>query len=309
MNMQKNATPSTLLLVDGTALAYRAFFAVRHLSAPDGHAVNCLFGFVRILHHLFEAFAPDRALVAFDGGSPAFRLEKCPDYKGQRAPMPDDLRAQLPLLDDFLDAAGIPHCRIPNQEADDILATAATDGEAHGWNVRIATSDKDLMQLVTPSVHLVSPAKDLSILDPPAVEAKTGVRPDQIVHWLALIGDVADNIPGVPGIGPVTASKLLAQHQTLDGIYAAISTLAPPSLRSKLADARPRTDTNVLLMTLDRHVPGVPAIADLPPPVPTTSNLLSAFYARHALQAFAAERLFFPPLPPPPPAPTQLSLF
>ena len=309
MNTPQSDKSSTLLLVDGTAVAYRAFFAVRHLSAPDGHAVNCVFGFIRALRHLFDAFAPDRALVAFDGGSPAFRLDNCPDYKGQRAPMPDDLRSQLPLLDDFLDAAGIPRCRIPHQEADDILATAATDAESHGWNVRIATSDKDLMQLVTPSVHLVSPCKDLAILDPPAVEAKTGVRPDQIVHWLALIGDVADNIPGVPGIGPVTASKLLAQHQTLDGIYAALPTLAPPSLRSKLADARPRTDTNIVLMTLDRHVPGVPALADLPPPVPASSAPLTAFYDRHALHAFAAERLFFPPRPPPPPAPTQLSLF
>ncbi|MBQ9345668.1 MAG: hypothetical protein IJT88_10705 [Kiritimatiellae bacterium] len=298
-----------LLLVDGTGVAYRAFFAVKHLSAPDGHPTNCLFGFVRLLDHLAKALHPDRMVVAFDGGSPASRLEKCPAYKAQRPHMPDDLRCQFPLLDDFLDAAGIPRCLIPHQEADDVLATLATDAAAHDWTVRIATSDKDLMQLVTPAIHLVSPSKDLAVLDPAAVQAKTGVAPSQIVEWLALIGDVADNIPGVPGIGPVTASRLLADHGTLEAVYAALPTLTPPGLRAKLVDARERTDINLALMTLDRHVPGVPAAATLPPPVPPSEDALVAFYRRHNLNSFVSERLFLSPPPPAPPAPTQLSLF
>lgn len=300
---------STLLLVDGTAVAYRAFFAVKNLSAPDGHPTNALFGFVRLLKNLADAIQPDKIVVTFDGGSPAHRLEKCPAYKGQRAPMPDDLRSQLPLLDDFLDHAGIPHFRIPSQEADDVLATLADDAAQKGWSVRIATSDKDLMQLVTPAIHLVAPSKDLAVLDPPAVKTRTGVEPSQIVHWLALIGDVADNIPGVTGIGPATAAKLLAEYGTLDAVYAALPSFSSASLRAKLENARPVTDLNIDLMTLDRHVPGLPPIESIPPHASPSPDALKDFYRLHGLKSFAVEGLFCPPPPPPAPQPTQLSLF
>ena len=314
------APAPTLLLVDGTAVAYRAFFAVRSLTAPDGHPVNCLFGFVRLLDQLVAHVAPARTVVAFDGGSPACRLALCPDYKAQRAPMPPDLRSQLPLLNEFLALAGIPALRLDHEEADDVLGTLASRAAADGWQVRIATADKDLMQLVSPSVTLLAQSKDLETTDAARVRAKTGVDPSQIVEWLALVGDTADNIPGVPGIGPKTAAALLQEHGTLAALYDALPSLPSDSLRAKLADARPVTDRNTALMTIDRDLPGLPSLDDLsattPPPAPAA---LLDFYHRHGLRKFAASRLFLPsdapsappppPPPPPPPAQQQLSLF
>ena len=277
-----------MLIVDGTAVAYRAFYAVRDLSARDGTPTNALFGFIRMLRQLEARWKPDRVVVAFDGGSPAHRLEKCPAYKAQRAPMPDDLRSQLPRINEFLAAAGIPMVLLKGQEADDVMATLAGRAAAAGAIVRLATSDKDLMQLVTDRVRIVPPTQADTELDPAGVEAKTGVPPARIVDWLALIGDSADNIPGVLGIGPKTATKLLTQFGSLSGCFAHGDQIESASLRSKLLEGRATAELNVALMTLDREVPGVPDWKDVPPPAPATDRL-KAFFEKYDLRRFAAE--------------------
>lgn len=288
-------------------MAYRAFYAVRGLATRAGQPTNALFGFIRMLRQLESHWQPARLVATFDGGAPAHRLEKCPAYKAQRAPMPDELRSQLGLIDEFLAAAGIPRFRLPGQEADDVIATLAVRAAAEGAIVRVATSDKDLMQLVDDRVRLVPPTKANEELDPAGVEAKTGVRPAQIVDWLALIGDTADNIPGVNGIGPKTATKLIAQFGSLAACFAHAEQIESDSLRAKLQAGRDVAELNVALMKLDCAVAGVPAWPDIPAPAPDAAKL-KAFFEKYELHRFAGEAAE-KPVAPPPPAPNQMSLF
>ena len=278
----------SVLIVDGTAVAYRAFYAVRELSTRAGQPTNALFGFVRMLRQLEAHWRPDRLVVAFDGGSPAHRLEKCPAYKAQRAPMPDDLRSQLGLINEYLDAAGVPRILLKGQEADDVIATLADRAARAGAVVRLATSDKDLMQLVDERVRIVPPTQADDELDAAGVAAKTGVKPSQIVDWLALIGDAADNIPGVNGIGPKTATKLLAQFGSLPECFAQADRIESDRVRGKLQAGRATAELNVQLMALDKHVPGVPEWRDVPAPAPDAAKL-KAFFGKYELHRFAAE--------------------
>lgn len=305
----------SVLIVDGTAVAYRAFYAVRELSTRDGHPTNALFGFVRMLRQLDAHWRPERLVVTFDGGSPAHRLEKCPAYKAQRAPMPDDLRSQLGLINEYLEAAGVPMILLKGQEADDVMATLADRAARDGATVRLATSDKDLMQLVDERVRIVPPTKTEEELDVAGVVAKTGVTPAQIVDWLALIGDVSDNIPGVNGIGPKTATKLLAQFGSLSECFAQAEQIESERVRAKLQAGRAVAELNVQLMTLDKNVPGVPGWEDLPAPAPDAVRL-NAFFEKYELHRFAAEvgGKLAAPVPsarpvPPKPSNDQMNLF
>ena len=278
----------SVLIVDGTAVAYRAFYAVRELSTRAGQPTNALFGFVRMLRQLEARWRPERLVATFDGGSPAHRLEKCPAYKAQRAPMPDDLRSQLGLINEYLDAAGVPRILLKGQEADDVIATLADRAARAGAVVRLATSDKDLMQLVDERVRIVPPTQADDELDAAGVVAKTGVKPSQIVDWLALIGDAADNIPGVNGIGPKTATKLLAQFGSLPECFAQADRIESDGVRGKLQAGRATAELNVQLMALDKHVPGVPEWRDMPAPAPDAAKL-KAFFGKYELHRFAAE--------------------
>ena len=278
----------SVLIVDGNAVAYRAFYAVRDLSTRDGQPTNALFGFIRMLRQMESCWHPDRLVVSFDGGSPAHRLEKCPGYKAQRAPMPDELRSQLGLINEFLEAAGIPRILLKGQEADDVIATLAVRAAAEGATVRIATSDKDLMQLVEERVRIVPPTKSDEELDAAGVEAKTGVRPSQIVDWLALIGDTADNIVGVHGIGPKTATKLIAQFGSLADCFAQAEKIEPAGVRGKLLAGRAIAELNVELMRLDRNVPGVPGWEAIPAPAPDPARL-KLFFEKYELHHLATE--------------------
>ena len=280
--------PQSVLIVDGTAVAYRAFYAVRELSTRDGRPTNALFGFVRMLRQLEAHWRPDRLVVAFDGGSPAHRLEKCPEYKAQRAPMPDELRSQLGPINEYLEAAGIPAVLLKGQEADDVIATLADRAARSGATVRIATSDKDLMQLVDERVRIVPPTKTDEELGVAGVVAKTGVKPSQIVDWLALIGDAADNIPGVNGIGPKTATKLLVQFGTLSDCFEQADKIESESVRSKLQAGRPVAERNVQLMVLDKDVPGLPGWGDILAPASEPAKL-KAFFEKYELHRFASE--------------------
>lgn len=282
-------------------MAYRAFYAVKGLTDSTGQPTNALFGFIRMLKQLEKRWAPGWVMVAFDGGSPASRLEKCPEYKAQRSPMPDELRSQLPLITEFLECAGIPSIRINHQEADDVLATLATRGGALKRMVRIATGDKDLMQLVDEHIRLVPPTKADEELDAEGVFLKTGVKPTQIVDWLALIGDTADNIPGVSGIGPKTATKLLAQFGSLENCLAHTEAIGSGTLRQKVREGMETARLNVELMTLDCNVPDVPEWTDIDAPKPDLDRVHD-FYERHGLHKFMNE---MPPPPKPPPKPAK----
>lgn len=275
-----------LLLVDGLAGAYRFFHAIRGLQTQAGEPVNAVFGFVRMMLQLDRAWNPTHLAVVFDGGTPPARLALVPDYKANRKPMPDDLKAQLPVLNAYLAAAGIDSLRLDACEADDVIATLARRAADAGSDVMIATGDKDLYQLVDGHVRIVSLAGEPTAMDADAVEQKTGVRPDQIPEWLAMTGDAADNIKGVPGVGPKTAAKLLKTFGGLPTLYARLDSVESPKLRQTLADSREIVERNLKMVRLDCEVPGVPDWRPLQrKPLPVHSLL--DFYRRYEFTAFA----------------------
>lgn len=242
---------SLILLVDGMAVAYRAFFAIPALSAPDGQPTNALFGFARMVMQMQKQWRPNHTAVIFDGGLPAARMQACPEYKGQRAAMPDALRSQFSLIEEWMDMSGIPGLRLAQEEADDVIGTLAVRATREpGVEVLIATSDKDLYQLVTERIRIIPPTKASASLGPEDVLARTGVPPALVPEWLALTGDAADNIPGVPGIGPKTATQLISRFGSLTALYARLSELESDRLRDLLVTHRARVERNLGMMAL-----------------------------------------------------------
>ncbi|MEI6563369.1 MAG: 5'-3' exonuclease H3TH domain-containing protein [bacterium] len=252
-----------LLLVDGTQLFYRSFFAIKGLSTHDGTPTNAVFGFVRGIHQLIEGRLPSHLVVTWDGGIPDARRALLPEYKAQRPPMPDALRAQYAPVVEFLERSGIPLIRIEKEEADDILASLIRWGEPEADEIMVVTCDKDLYQVVSEKTKMVSWGKD----DKPAgrveVFEKTGVYPEQIVDWLSLTGDSADNISGIEGMGPKTAAKLLAQFGSLDGIWQHIENVYPQRIRERLIAGRERVARNLSLVRLNAGMNCSPGWDDL----------------------------------------------
>ncbi len=278
---------NTCLLVDGTAVAYRAFFAIATLSTKAGLPTNALFGFIKMLRQLEQAWNPSHWCVTFDGGLPEERLQAHPDYKAQRAEMPDALRAQLPLLNEFLDAASIPNIRVEGQEADDVMATLVEAMRGAADVILLATSDKDLFQLVDGQVAIVSPTKRAERLGPDEVQAKTGVPPGRIVEWLALTGDTADNIPGVPGVGGKTAAKLLSEYGSLSGVWDALERLPSARIRDALREHRSVVERNLAMMSLRRNLP-LPLAAEDLRRRPAAVDKVLPFLERWELDSLAA---------------------
>lgn len=241
-----------LLLIDGNGVFYRSFFAIRNLSARDGHPTNAVFGFIRACHQWIDMLSPTHVAVAWDGGVPRERLNLIPEYKAQRPPMPDALRAQLPDISEFLDRAMIPMIRLEEQEADDVLASLAEWAVGQGAEVLMATSDKDMFQVVGDRMRIVPAAKDAPLIDSAAVLEKTGVHPAQIVDWLALTGDTVDNIPGVPGLGPKTAARLLGLFQDLDALWLRLAEVESARLRDSLVQNRAIVERNRQVVRLNR---------------------------------------------------------
>ncbi|MBQ9020412.1 MAG: DNA polymerase I, partial [Eggerthellaceae bacterium] len=213
----------TIAVIDGNSLMHRAYHAVPPtMNAPDGTPTNAVFGFLSMLLKFVDTATPDAVVCAFDAGKPQFRIDAMEQYKAQRPPMDDELRVQFPLIEDILASMAIPVVKVQGWEGDDILGTVAARGEAAGYNVLLVTGDKDACQLVTNQTHVVSTKKGISdvvIYDPDAVREKYGVGPDLIPDYLGLMGDSSDNIPGVPGIGPKNAAKLLQEFGSMEGIY------------------------------------------------------------------------------------------
>jgi len=214
---------STVLLVDGTSLVYRAFFAISNLTAPDGRPTNAVYGFINMILRLIEDAEGDRIIVAFDRGAPRYRLEVYPDYKGHRPEMPEDLRPQFDLVKQVLDGFGIPRVEVDGVEADDILGTLARRLEALRIPARLVTGDKDLLQLVTEYVEVALTRRgitEMDIYDLDRVREEYGVEPPMLVDVKALMGDTSDNIPGVPGIGEKTALKLVKNIGKVEEVLA-----------------------------------------------------------------------------------------
>ncbi|QEY25415.1 DNA polymerase I [Neisseria zalophi] len=207
----------TLLLVDGSSYLYRAFHAMAPLTAPDGTPTGALYGVLNMLRRLRADYVHDYCAVVFDAKGKNFRHELYPDYKATRPPMPDELRPQAEMLPDLVRLMGWPVLVVPDVEADDVIGTLAKQGEAEGWDVVISTGDKDMAQLVSQHVTLVNTMSN-ETLDTEGVQNKFGVRPDQIIDYLALMGDKVDNVPGVEKCGPKTAAKWLAQYGSLQNV-------------------------------------------------------------------------------------------
>jgi len=209
----------TLYLLDGSSYIYRAYFAIRHLSSPNGFPTNALYGFTQMLLKVMKDRAPAHVAVIFDAGKITFRNELFPAYKATRSAMPEDLALQIEPIKQMVRAFNIPALELPGFEADDIIGTIAKKCEEKGMACVVVTGDKDLMQIVSEHVTLLDTMKDKSF-GVPEVREKFGVGPERVVDVLALWGDASDNIPGVPGIGEVTARKLLQEFGSLDELLA-----------------------------------------------------------------------------------------
>jgi len=245
-----------LLIVDGHAFAYRAFFAIRSLSAPDGAATNAIYGFIRMLGRMQAKVRPSHLAVVWDGGLAAERMALLPEYKAQRPEMPRDLEHQLDQIVDYLRAAGIASLWQDSCEADDLIAALTRLAAAESLEVVIASSDKDFMQLVSPDVRLLNPQdKTDTLWGVEEVKAKTGVEPTQIVDWLSLMGDSVDNIPGVPGVGAKTATELLRRFNSMDGLYQRLEEVRQDRLRVNLQASEEVVRRNQKLVQLNCEVP------------------------------------------------------
>jgi DNA polymerase-1 len=240
-----------LLIVDGHAYAYRAFHAIRELRGPAGQPTNAIFGFVKMLEKMRSALAPGHLTVVWDGGLSAERVAAHPEYKAQRPDMPAELRPQLDELVEYLAAAGLASYRGEQVEADDYIACLARQAAAAGWQVVIASSDKDFMQLVSPQIGLWNPNEKAPVVwTREQVVAKTGVEPELVADWLALMGDAVDNIPGVPGVGPKTATELLKQFGSAGAIWSRLAEVKSEKLRAALAASAERVRKNIRLVRL-----------------------------------------------------------
>jgi len=253
-----------LLIIDGHAFAYRAFFAIRGLSSPSGQPTNAIYGFIKMLEKLEASFLPSHTVVVWDGGLDEDRVEGLVDYKAQRDPMPDDMEVQLDEIVTYLEANGIASICDDGIEADDRIGQLAKRAEEEGYDVAIASSDKDFFQLINDRVKMLNPAdKSGEPMDADDVEAKTGVRPHQIVDWLSLVGDAADNIPGVPGIGVKTAASLLNEFGSVDGIYERLAEVKREKQREALAASEEDVRRNQALVALKLDLPGEPGLDSL----------------------------------------------
>jgi DNA polymerase-1 len=246
-----------LLIIDGHAYAYRAFYAIRELRSPSGQPINAIYGFVKMLAKMRANIAPTHLAVVWDGGLSAERMTLLPEYKAQRPEMPGDLKPQLDEIAAYLQAARVVSIRREGIEADDDIACLAKRAREAGMAVVIASSDKDFMQLVSPTVGLLNPNdKSETVWTAEQVRAKAGVEPGQIVDWLSLMGDSVDNIPGVPGVGPKTAAGLLAQFGSVEGIFAGLEAIKSEKLRSALRASAEAVRRNQVMVRLRDDLPG-----------------------------------------------------
>jgi DNA polymerase-1 len=224
---------NTLYLIDGTAYVYRAYHAIRGLTNSKGFPTNAVFGFTQMLLKLIQDRAPQFAGMFFDAKGPTFRHERYPAYKANRPPMPDDLAAQLPLIRSVSEGFNLPVIEKAGYEADDLIGTVSRMAQEAGFRVVMVTGDKDFIQLVTDRAAIWDPMKDV-VIDLAAVRKTYGLQPSQMIDVMGFSGDTADNVPGVPGIGPKTALALIKTWGSMSALYDRIDQITPPKQQAKL---------------------------------------------------------------------------
>ena len=256
--MAKETKP-LLLLFDGNALVHRAFHALPPLTQPKtGELVNAVYGFASTLLKVFANFKPTHWAVAFDRPAPTFRHEMFEEYKAQRPSTPEELKGQIRKVHQLVEAFRIPFFEIDGFEADDVLGTLSKQADEQGIETVIVTGDNDMLQAVLPRVKTLAPRRsftDTVLYDEQAVEQKYGIKPEQLPDFKALVGDVSDNIPGLPGIGEKTATKLLQQWGSLQGIYDHLDGITPDKLQSTLRQYHTQAFRNKELSTIVKDVP------------------------------------------------------
>ncbi len=227
------------VIIDGSSLMYRAFFALPLLTTASGKYTNAIFGFARMAVKLLEDLKPQYVVIAFDKSRHTFRTELYKDYKATREKTPDELAGQIPMLYEFTKAMGIKFIEMDNYEADDIIGTLAVAAAGSNFETLVITGDRDALQLIRPNLKIVMTKKGISeteIFDETAFIKKYGIPPQRMIDLKALMGDKSDNIPGVFGVGEKTALKLLTEYQTLDGIYENIDKISGQKLKEKLVN-------------------------------------------------------------------------
>ena len=279
---------SKWLLVDGFNLIYRCYFALPELTRADGFPTGALHGWVKGLWKLADQEKPEATLVFFDLGGSQDRLALHPEYKAQRAEMPDALRKQIDPIKQLTRAMGLVGIEQDGVESDDLLAAQAVALARAGHEVIIVSSDKDFAQIVGDRIKIMLPPPSANpklgwrLMDAAGVVEKFGVPPAQIADYLALVGDTSDNIPGIEGVGPKTAGKWLAEFGSLDGVIAHAGDLKPDRFREAVAASADRLRVNRQLTTLNLSLPTVPA-EKTAPLVAELLRLLESFEMRSTL--------------------------
>ena len=283
----------TLLIIDGSSLLYRAFYAIPSLTDSQGRPTNAVYGFLNMLLKLYEQLEPHYVAVAFDKDKHTFRNDLYDGYKATRKPAPDDLRPQFPLIREVLECLGIHVLELEGYEGDDIIGTVARQMEAKDFHIDIVTGDRDALQLVDENVtvHLTKKGiTNMLAVTPDVMEAEYGYAPSQVVDMKALMGDTADNIPGVPGVGEKTAAKLIAQFQHVETLYDRIGEVKGKKLQEKLADNKDKAFLSKELATICCSVP-VEYSLDMFLPQPRKEDVSALFRSlgfKNMLSRFAA---------------------
>jgi len=260
-----------LILIDANGLVYRAFFALPYFTTSNGQPTNAVYGFATMLLKVLEEESPDYVAVAFDRPGPTFRHEAYAEYKATRRQMPDDLRPQIGLAKEVVEALRLPVFEVAGFEADDIIGALARKAEAGGMDVLIVTGDLDTLQLVSPHTRVMMTARGITettVYDEAAVRQRFGIAPAQIPDLKSLKGDTTDNIPGVPGVGEKTASRLLAQYPSVEALLDAVGEIREPKLRQQLKERREQVLRSKHLATIvtDLDVPLDPEFLRRRPP-------------------------------------------
>ena len=274
--------PPDLVLVDGSSYVYRAFHALPPLSNSHGEPTGALLGVLNMLQKFLKDFHPQRIAVVFDAPGRTFRDELFAEYKAQRPAMPDDLRAQVGPLLEIIRAQGLPLLRVPGVEADDVIGTLARRAAAAGRRVLISTGDKDMAQLVDGSITLINTMTN-TVLDREGVKLKFDVYPEQIIDYLALIGDSSDNIPGIDKVGPKTGAKLLQQYGGLDNLIAHVAEV-PGKVGENLRLGLATLDLSRRLATIHTDLELPVSVDELAPGAPDAAKLRE-LYTRFELKA------------------------
>ena len=293
----------TLYLVDGSGYIFRAFHALPPMTRADGTPVNAVYGFCNMLQKLLLELNAHHVAVIFDAARKTFRNEIYPDYKAHRPPAPPELIPQFPLIREATRAFGVPALEALNYEADDLIATYARLAVEDGWNVRVVSADKDLMQLIRPQVELYDPMKGIAIAAA-EVEAKFGVTPDKVVDVQALAGDSSDNVPGVPGIGVKTAAQLILEYGDLETLLARAGEIKQPKRREALVQNAELARISKKLVTLDDRAPIPMPISDIRVE-PDHKTELYAFLEAQGFRSLLARLKGIAPPPKTPAAPAK----